>query len=533
MTSVLGLKPGHDGSIAYIVDGRLIFSIEGEKDSYPRYSPVTAALVMEALRSVPEVPDVIALGGWYRVVPAQMVDVGAGYHGLDPGGFEEVKWFGQTSTCYSSSHERSHLYSGVALSPFDPDDDLAILVWEGTIGSFYRWRDRGRSITVHPVLDQPGARFTALYGLADPSFPPQGSFPPAEAAGKLMALAGLADGRPPSKDSRLVVASILGLRALHPFDKGRYRQSALFDCGVTDPEFCRAARLLSDEIFAAFQGAAEATFDRPLPLVITGGCGLNCEWNSAWDSSGLFSSVFVPPCANDSGSALGTAVDAWVQLGGSGHLEWDVYRGADFVRDADPEAHGWAASSLDHNRVAAALDEGAVVAWVQGRCEIGPRALGHRSLLASATRADSQDRLNYMKERETYRPVAPVCLEEELGVWFDREEPDPHMLRFRQVTRPDRLPSVTHADGSARAQSVSARTCPALHGLLVALRRRTGVGVACNTSLNFNGKGFINRTSELLHYCDWVGIDHAVIDDKLFRKDHGGRSLRSGTTTEP
>jgi len=195
-----------------------------------------------------------------------------------------------------------------------------------------------------------------------------------------------------------------------------------------------------------------------------------------------------------------------------------VYRGPAFVHDADPVASGWTPQPFDHGAVSGAIEGGAIVAWLQGRCEIGPRALGNRSLLASATDPRSRDRLNTIKRREDYRPIAPVCLASDLARWFDRAEPDPHMLSFRSVLEPERLPAVTHADGTARAQSVTADSNPALHGLLQAHRSRTGVGVLCNTSLNLSGKGFINRMTDLLQYCKVVGIDEIVLDDTWYRR---------------
>ncbi len=526
MTAILGIKPGHDGAVALVVDGELIYSFEGEKDSFARNGPVHASLLLEAFERAPVMPDIVAIGGWHRTLPGLRGAEHAGYSGLEPGSIRPWRMFGHDVGLHSTSHERSHLFGAVAMSPFHPDEDLVVLVWEGVIGAFYRWSGRGRQIERLDVLDQPGARYAALFGVADPAFPDRGAFPPAEYAGKLMALAGLADDQPPQPDSIAVVDSILGLRSLYPFDKSRYRRSPLHDCGIPHPELCRTARYLSDELFARFARAAEVLLPRGLPLVVAGGCGLNCDWNTAWRSSGLFRGVFVPPCPNDSGSAIGSAVDAWVESGGSGRLSWDVYRGAPFVSDVDPLGAGWLVRPLDVDLLSSSIDEGAVVAWVQGRCEIGPRALGHRSLLASATRPESAARLNDIKLREPYRPVAPVCLEDDLGRWFDDATPDPWMLSFRRVLDPSRLPSVTHADGSARVQSVTASSCPALHRLLDAHRRQSGVGVLCNTSLNFNGTGFINRTSDLLHYCDWTGIDDAVIDDVWLHRDHHGLRQR-------
>jgi hydroxymethyl cephem carbamoyltransferase len=518
---VLALKAGHDGSVAFVDSGQLMFSLEAEKDSISRHSDITAQLVVDALTIAPGFPDVLAIGGWHKVLPGVPAQVAAGYRGLEQGNAVPGSLLGQEIRIYSSSHERSHLIGGVALSPFDPRGELAVLIWEGVIGSFYHWRGSPQRVTCHPVLDQPGARYSALFALADSSFPDAGSSPPTSYAGKLMALAGYADAVPPSPDSQQVVASLLRRRALHPFHKGHYRRSGLYNCGVETPEFCRAARHMTDQLFEAFLIAAKRDLPSGLPLVISGGCGLNCEWNSRWRACDHFGEVFIPPCTDDSGSAIGTAVDAAVAAGEECRLDWTVFAGSRFEWDAAPTAGQWLRRPARASDIAHALSCGCVVAWVQGRTEIGPRALGHRSLLASAAHSEMRDTLNRIKERESYRPVAPICLEEELGAWFDSDIPDPYMLFFRRVRRPEVLPAVTHADGSARVQSVSAAFDSRVHELLTEYRSQTGIPVLCNTSLNFPGRGFINRLSELVGYCERVGIDHIVVDDESFvRSSH-------------
>jgi hydroxymethyl cephem carbamoyltransferase len=518
MPITLGLKPGHDGALALVIDGDLVYSLEAEKDSFERYSPLTAQAVVDALTSTPDVPEVVALGGWHKSVPGLSTGIGAGYRGVEPGELRKHRLFGRLGYIYSSSHERSHIFCGVAMSPFDPVAELAILLWEGVLGGFYRWRGPHMAIDSSPVLDQPGARYAALYALADPQFPDHGASVHGDYAGKLMALAGHADQTSPSHESVQVVNALLRLPSIYPFAKVDFRRSRLYNCGFIEAEFCRAAKLLSDRIFEIYHRAALSTFEAGLPLVVVGGCGLNCDWNSMWRTCGHFDEVFVPPVANDTGSAIGTAVDAEVQLGGSCKLRWDAYCGHAFLDDVDPTQHGWRKRPLDLTQLSDAMDGDHVVAWVQGRCEIGPRALGHRSLLASASDRTSRRRLNEIRGREDYRPIAPICLEEDLGKWFDEDYPDPHMLYFRtvQTQSRDRIPAVTHVDGSARVQSVTEPTNRRLHELLLTHRARTGIGVFCNTSLNFKGAGFINRTVELLHFCTSASIDHVVIDDRRY-----------------
>ncbi|MER6537912.1 carbamoyltransferase C-terminal domain-containing protein [Streptomyces sp900105755] len=281
-------------------------------------------------------------------------------------------------------------------------------------------------------------------------------------------------------------------------------------------------------MFRIFAETAVRELPRGIPLRISGGCGLNCDWNAEWADLGHFSDVFVPPCANDTGSAIGTAVDAQTTLTGTPHIDWNVYGGLDFVRDQVPDPTRWSHRSLDHDALSTALSAGRVVAWVQGRWEIGPRALGNRSLLADAFSAASKDRLNEIKQREDYRPIAPCARVEDLATAFDRDFEDPYMLYFRRV-RDTRLKAVTHVDGSARVQTVSEKSNAALHRLLGAVAAQRGTGVLCNTSLNFNGHGFINRTSDLVAYCEARDMSDMVIGQDWYQRIEGATLRRRGT----
>src|SRR6185312_16475051 len=110
-------------------------------------------------------------------------------------------------------------------------------------------------------------------------------------------------------------------------------------------------------------------------------CGLNCDWNTQWKECGLFSDVFVPPCANDSGVSIGAAIDAQRYYTGQAKITWSVYAGAPFILD-ETDPRDFVGTPLNLAEVSHDLRNGKVIAWVQGRYEIGPRALGNRSLLA-------------------------------------------------------------------------------------------------------------------------------------------------------
>jgi predicted NodU family carbamoyl transferase len=134
-------------------------------------------------------------------------------------------------------------------------------------------------------------------------------------------------------------------------------------------------------------------------------------------------------------------------------------------------------------------------------------------------------RLNEIKQREQFRPIAPVCLQDDAREWFGCVQESPHMLFTYRATT-DALAAVTHVNGTARVQTVNPATNANLHGLLVAFKARTGYGVLCNTSLNFRGKGFINNMSDLDSYATLHGLDGFVVEDWTYLRRDSERYLR-------
>ncbi len=157
-----------------------------------------------------------------------------------------------------------------------------------------------------------------------------------------------------------------------------------------------------------------------------------------------------------------------------------------------------------------------IIGWVNGKYEIGPRALGNRSILASPFQDSTRVRLNEIKQREQFRPIAPVCLEEDAARWFGCDHPSPFMLYTQLVSRTDALAAVTHVNGTARIQTVSSVTNSHLYELLMAFKARTGYGVLCNTSLNFKGRGFINNIADLSAYTIEHNLDGFVIEGRSY-----------------
>ena len=515
---IFAMKPGHDGAVALVdaAAGKLEWSFEPEKDSFPRYEVFNPSQFVFAAEQLGAMPNVFAVSGWGKGSMAANAPIGAGYYGHGSAFVQHHRttMFGANVNYFSSTHERSHIWCAYGLSPFEQGKPCYVLTWEGALGDFYLVDEKLEVHHMGRVMMTPGNKYSFLYALADPTFTlPKGKLRN-EDPGKLMALCAYGESGEMTREEWAITDFLLKRDSiLASLSKEDLRSSKYYNIGLNHPDFTRLAKRFSDEIFNRFYLYAKEHLKGGYPLLISGGCGLNCDWNTMWRNSGLFEDVFVPPCTNDTGSAIGTAVDAMREFTGKAKLEWNVYSDRAFVDDR-PDMPDVLVYPLSLERVAEFLSKNHIVAWTQGRCEIGPRALGNRSILAAPFSRDMCDRLNHIKKREGFRPVAPICMEEEVSRHFHWTGPSPHMLYFQKV-RNRELAAITHVDGTARVQTVNAAQNARMHELLGHFRSLTGAGVLCNTSLNFNGTGFINRTSDLYQYCKTTGIDGFVYDDKF------------------
>jgi len=265
-------------------------------------------------------------------------------------------------------------------------------------------------------------------------------------------------------------------------------------------------------------------------LCLAGGVALNGIANERVIRSGLFDEVFVLPAAEDCGTALGAAWDGLWRLTGprpGRRLTSDAMGRAYTEEDiADAIAAGHAGPDAVVSRpddvyaaVAELLDAGAVVGWFQGRSELGPRALGQRSILFDARRPEGKDHLNArVKHRESFRPFAPAVLAREAAAWFDLgpAPESPFMLRV-VPTLPERhttVPAIVHVDGSARVQTVAEDGGP-LHRLLEAFFARTGVPLLLNTSFNVAGEPIVETPADALRCFAGTGIDAVALGGRL------------------
>ena len=513
---IMSFKPGHDGSVAYIENGNLLFSLEAEKNSFARYESLTPTVVLNALSYIRNIPDVVAIGGWMKGSDSDtdITNLEAGYFGIDISTIlaKESLLFGKNIKRFSSSHERSHIMCSYGMSPFDQGEPCYALVWEGVIGDFYEIDQDLNIIHIGKVMEQPGVKYSCHYWVAE-NFCQMGSR--FSTAGKLMALASFSDRSLPNKEEMKIINFILNYKEnVWQLKSKNFEWSSFLGIGIESKNLKNLAGKASDSIFDKFYFFAKEKLTKKLPLLISGGCGLNCDWNTKWKNSCLFRDVFVPPCANDSGSAIGTAVDAQLYYYGNAKINWNVYAGEEFIEDIDCSQE-FEICELEYPQIAEFIANNNVIAWVQGRYEIGPRALGNRSLLAAPFESRMRDRLNHIKQRENYRPIAPVCLEEYVSEYFEWEDTSPYMLYFQKL-KTNKLAAITHCDNTARVQTVNCQQNQKLYKLLEAFKALTGFGVLCNTSLNFPGQGFINKISDLVCYVKQRRLDGFVVKDKFY-----------------
>ncbi|MEU4353186.1 carbamoyltransferase family protein [Streptomyces virginiae] len=270
-------------------------------------------------------------------------------------------------------------------------------------------------------------------------------------------------------------------------------------------------------------------------LTLAGGVALNCVANSRIVREGPFSRVWVQPAAGDAGTALGSAL---LLAAGAGDAP-EPMAGADLGRDwSDAELGAWLKTAgVPFERpqdiavtVAESLADNAIVAWFQGRSEFGPRALGHRSLLAHPGHAGNLERLNDVKGREQFRPVAPMVIAERASEIFDGPLPSPYMLFVHDVAADwrERIPAVVHVDGTARIQTVDPEREPLVARMLTEFERCTGLPVVVNTSLNTAGRPMVDDPRDALECFGSSPVDLLAIGPYAVRRDGIFRTAEEG-----
>lgn len=266
-------------------------------------------------------------------------------------------------------------------------------------------------------------------------------------------------------------------------------------------------------------------------LCMAGGVALNCVLNAVIRDHGPFKNVWVQPAAGDAGTALGAAL--WIDrkhsqtqerasemthaYWGPAYTDEEVQAFLDWTKVPYKKLNDIAKETAD------ILAQNKVIGWYQGRMEFGPRALGSRSILASPADPEMQQKLNEIKDREDFRPVAPAVLEEDAPEWFDNAGFSPFMLFVYPVKadKADKIPAVRHVDGTARIQTVNRDQHPLYYDLLSEFKKKTGIPVLINTSFNTRGEPIVCTPRDAIE-CFWTSpFDALVINSFLLEKTNG------------
>jgi carbamoyltransferase len=561
-----GLKLTQSGGIALLDENRLVCNIEMQKIANgPRYSNVDElddlVTIMAKFGLAPGDIGHWALDGWdgagNSVVPvlssgARTEIIVAPYRETDlvpdpgqPGYRGRISIGGEELDYDSYVHVAGHLASAYCTSPFAVRGEPAmVLVWDG--GCFPRLY----CVDADGRIEPGGEAFPLIghtYSMTSQYWGPfkrtnkSQNVDDLSVAGKMMAYIALGK-------SREDIKQVFREEFFEYFDADSPRvrkfRETIIGCGSTgEPSHAYVHQFLSsvqqrttgigfsdeDVLASVHTFIEELLIDRVTRkiqqwkgggawnLAFAGGCALNIKWNSALRAHPTIKEMYVPPFPDDSGVAIGTACLAAAGGKGLRPIEWNTRLGPALEPTPDVPA-GWSASACTPEELARMLHEtGKPVVVLHGNAELGPRALGGRSIIAPAVEESMKKLLNDVKNREHYRPVAPICLEEHAPTIFDPGTPDPHML-FEHDVRPDwvrRIPAIMHLDGTARLQTVNESDDPNLHTILREYHRLSGIPVLCNTSANYNGRSFFPDVASAI---EWGHLDQVWSEGLLYRK---------------
>jgi len=269
-------------------------------------------------------------------------------------------------------------------------------------------------------------------------------------------------------------------------------------------------------------------------LCLGGGVALNGVVNYRILKEGPFENLHIPPSPGDAGSAVGCAQYLYYcHKKNKRKMEQNAEMIQNNVYVGPSHSNDEIKSFLDMNKIhykyleidsllettAQLIAEGNVVGWYQGKMEWGPRALGNRSILADPRNAEMKYTLNEkIKHRESFRPFAPCILEEHLSEYFDIDIPSPYMLFVAPVKKPEKIPAVTHVDGTGRLQTVSKDTNPLYYDLIKEFYKITDVPVLINTSMNVRGEPIVNTLEQAYNMIIKTDMDYLVMGNYTIKK---------------
>jgi carbamoyltransferase len=553
MVKVLGVNAVfHDPAAALVVDGEIVAAAEEERFSRRKHGkpPVafstwelpeqSARWCLEHAGLRPEQLDAVAYSYHPDLAPPADGVTDKSWEGLRTLYVQRAPRFLKTTLpgLYASRvafvpHHVAHAASAYAAAGWR---DCATLVLDGRGEAASHLAGHVRDGQLEALAAQ---RLPHSLGLVYEELTAHLGFRRASDEYKVMAMASY--GAPRFRDALAACMHVTGDGGFHaaPPDWSAFAPG-LADGDDWQPEHADLAASVQRRLEEVLLELAEWLHERTGEprLAMAGGVALNCVANARLWAEGPFDEVWVQPAAGDAGTALGAAL--WL-ASSLGDVVQPMHTAALGRGWSEEELGAWlAGAGVAFERVddvaavvADALADDAIVAWFQGRSEFGPRALGHRSLLADPRRVENTERLNDVKGREQFRPVAPMVLESRAAEIFSGRLPSPHMLFTHEVAEEwrERIPAVVHVDGSARIQTVSAADEPLMAGVLARFEARTGVPVVVNTSLNTAGRPMVDDPRDALECFGSAPIDLLAIGPFVVRRPRP--SARPARTAEP
>ena len=558
---ILGIKTSHDGALALIDNGKLIFSYEMEKLKNNNRIAVFNLTLNEveiilndygySLQSL----DIIAIDGWRNdketvlqslkeeevtvvknaeLAEDLLVDLKLAKYGVLISKDEDVlKAVNGTveslGLSYSSyMHVTGHLYCAYSTSPFAKEkQDSYILTWDGGMPPqlFYYSSSAKKMISYGPLFLMFGGVYPEFAFEFSPFDKIKGD---AQASGKIMAYIALGKLNDELLQQFFKIYNELESKVINDVNIKNItwvtrqfieRSKEYFQLSDLSNEdvLCTFHVFLENLLIEKLKDTIEKIPNSTENLCFVGGCALSIKWNSKIRNTNLFENMWVPPFPNDSGSAIGVACCAMVDKTGNEVLEWNVYSGPKVVKSKELK-ESYEVRPFSVKELAELLaDKDEPVVVINERAELGPRSLGNRSIISTATHTKMKDKLNFIKGRESYRPVAPICLEADAPVVFSPGSPDPYMLFEHTVKEEwrDKVPAIVHLDGSARLQTVNQDENEVIYELLKRYHEISGVPLLCNTSANFRGKGFFPDVQSVM---EWDAVNYIWSDNVLYER---------------
>ena len=459
---ILGVnETSHDASLSLIKDGEILFAGHSERYSKQKNDwYISDGLIEDALSY--GVPDAIAYYEKPLLKASRLL--------LKGGSGEWKPRFNIPGIPKKSfSHHYSHAAAGYYTSSFN-DAVIVVLDAIGEYNTSTIWAGEGDRIRLKYKQNYP-----VSFGLFYSAFTKLIGLMPNQEEYIMMGMAAYGDWKRYYREVDDYFPS---------YSKQRYNfHKGIHDWGMAITEQDRfdiaaAVQVVYQQRLNDFMHMAYSITGKK-NLVFMGGCALNSSANTLlWN---IFDMIWIMPNPGDAGSSLGAAAAMYGK-----HIEWkSPYLGYDLGGEYPVQ------------KIIDGILKDGVVAVASGKAEYGPRALGNRSILADPRDPNIKDKVNLIKQREMFRPFAPVVMAEHAGKWFDMDFESPYMQYTVKCLRPDLIPSVVHQDGTSRVQTVTKEQHRGLWRVLNKFYLKTGVPVLLNTSLNIKGQPLLNDRNDI------------------------------------